>query len=124
MNTSVLGVYICQSDTPLPVIALCGTNGHKSRQLAALIKTALFKLVQCALVINQPASGEWADLSLVPGSAGRAPPLPPKGFGRSSSGSADASRSHGVRSVCGDETPPRRGLQLQRLWEWAQQSGE
>lgn len=123
MNTSVLGVYICQSDTPLPVIALCGTNGHKSGQLAALIKTALVKRAQCAPVTNQPAGGEWADLSLVPGCA---PPLPPEGFGRSSSGSADAdaSRSHGVRSVCGDETPPRRGLQLQRLWEWAEQSGE
>lgn len=75
-------------------------------------------------VINQPCSGGWADLSLVLGSVGRAPPLPPRGSGRSSSGSAGAGRSQEVRSVCGDKTPPPRGPQLQCLWVWAEQSGE
>lgn len=49
-------------------------------------------------------------LSLVPGSVGRAPPLPLRGSGRSSSGSADASRGQEVYSVCGDETRPPSGL--------------
>lgn len=101
MNTSVLGVYICQSNTPLFVIVLCGAIGHRSRQLAVLIKTALFKGELCVLAINQPRHGGWADLSLVLGSVCRALPLPPRGSGRSSSGSAGAGQSQEVRSVCG-----------------------
>lgn len=118
MNTSVLCVYTCQSNTPLFVIALCAAIRHKSRQLAALIRTLFFK----GELINQPWSGGWADLSLVPGSVSRAPPLPPRGFGRSSSGSAGAGRGQEVRSVCGDETHPPRGLLLRCLWVWAEQS--
>lgn len=68
------------------------------------------------LVINQPCTGGWADLSLVPGSVDRVPPLPLAGFGQSSSGSAGAHPDQEARSVCGDETPPPRGLQLRRLW--------
>lgn len=120
MNTSVLSVYICQSSMPLFVIIHCVAIRHKSRQLAAFIKTLLFKRELCLLVINQPCSGGWADLSLVPGSVGRAHPLPLRGFGRSSSGSAGASHGWGVRSVCGDENRPR-ALRLRRLWVWAEQ---
>lgn len=39
MNISALGVYICQSHAPLFVVGLCEATRHKSRQLAALIKT-------------------------------------------------------------------------------------
>lgn len=74
------------------------------------------------LVINQLCRGEWAYLSLVPDSVGRAPPLPLRGSGRSSSGSAGANRGQEVRSVCGDDTLPHRSLRLQRLWVWAEQS--
>lgn len=123
MNMSVLSVYICQSSTPLFVIVHCVAIRHKSRQLAALIKTLLFKGKLCVLVINQPCSGGWANLSLVPGSVGRAHPLPLRGFGLSSSGSAGASRGQEVHSVCGDENHPPRGLQLRCLWVWAKQRG-
>lgn len=116
MNTSVLSVYICQSNAPLFVIVLCAAIRHTSRQLAALIKTVLFKGEPCMLVINQPCSVRWADLSLVRGSAGHAPPLHLRGFGWSSSGSADASRGQEVYSVCDDKNLPPRGLRLRCLW--------
>lgn len=64
------------------------------------------------LVINQPCSVGWADLSLVRGSVGHAPPLPPEGFGQSFLGSADANRSQEVRSVSDDKNLCPRGLQL------------
>lgn len=124
MNTSVLPVYICQSNMPLFAIVLCVAISHKSTQLAALLKTLLFKGELCVLVINQPCCGGWADLSLVPGSVGRAPPLPPRGFGRSSSGSAGGARGQEAGSVCGDGALPPRGLRLRCLWAWAEQSGE
>lgn len=53
------------------------------------------------------------NLLLVPDSVGRAPPLPLRGFGRSSSGSAGEGQRLEVHSVCGDGTLPPGGLQLQ-----------
>lgn len=113
MNISVLSVYICQSNTPLFVILLCVAIKHKSRQLAALILRlcSLKGVGLCVLVINQPYTGGWADLSFVPGSL----PLPLVGSGQSSSGDAGASPGQEACSVCGGECPPW-GPQLRRLW--------
>lgn len=64
------------------------------------------------LVINQPYTGGWADLSFVPGCV---PPLPLAGSGQSSSGDAGAGPGQEACSVCGGESLPW-GPQLRRLW--------
>lgn len=130
-RTELPNEHLCPLCLHLPIklgtllIVLCAAIRHKSRQLAALIKTLLFKGELCVLVINQPCSGGWADLSLLPGSVSRAPPLPPRGSGRSSSGSAGAGRGQEVCFVYGDETHPPGGLRRRCLrveqsaeWEW------